>query len=142
CADGVRPALERALGDMVLATDLEHARNLVAAHPELRAVTSEGDVVGAWAAAGGSTKAQSYIEVQAAVDEARQRRTDATTRLEELRARLDGARAELAAREDEVATAAETRRQADGQRNSAARRLAELGAAAKSVRAEADRLAP
>ena len=141
CADSVRPALERALGDMALADDLQHARELVAAHPDLRAVTPDGDVVGTWAAAGGSTKAQSYIEVQAAVDEARQRRTEAATRLEELRARLDGARAELAAREQEVATAAETRRQADGQRNSAARRLAELGAAAKSARAEADRLA-
>ncbi len=141
CSDGVRPALERALGDVVLAADLDHARNLVATHPDLRAVTPDGDVVGNWAAAGGSTKAQSYIEVQAAVDEARQRRTEAATRLEELRARLDGARAELAAREDEVATAAETRRQAEGQRNSAARRLAELGAAARSARAEADRLA-
>src|SRR3989440_3501536 len=102
CADSVRPALERALGDMALADDLQHARELVAAHPDLRAVTPDGDVVGTWAAAGGSTKAQSYIEVQAAVDEARQRRTEAATRLEELRARLDGARAELAAREQEV----------------------------------------
>src|SRR5207248_660594 len=87
------PCWPRAMGDMALADDLQHARELVAAHPDLRAVTPDGDVVGTWAAAGGSTKAQSYIEVQAAVDEARQRRTEAATRLEELRARLDGARA-------------------------------------------------
>ncbi|TML26028.1 MAG: chromosome segregation protein SMC, partial [Actinobacteria bacterium] len=138
---GVRPALERALGDVVFVADLDGARDLVAAQPRLRAVTPDGDVVGAWAAAGGSSKAQSYIEVQAAVDEARQRRSEASARLEGLRAQLEGAQAEMAAREDEVAAAAEARRQADGQRNSVARRLAELGAAAKSARAEADRLA-
>src|SRR5256885_8058123 len=57
-----------------------------------------------------------------------------------LPARLAGPRAGGAARQDEVTTAAETRRQAEGQRNSTARRLAELGAAARSARAEADRL--
>jgi chromosome segregation protein len=139
-SEGVRPALERALGDVVFVPDLDRARDLVAAQPQLRAVTPEGDVVGAWAAAGGSSKAQSYIEVQAAVDEARQRRSEASARLEGLRAQLEGAQAEVAAREDEVTAAAEARRQADGQRNSVARRLAELGAAAKSARAEADRL--
>jgi len=141
CSAGVRPALERALGDVVFVADLDRARELVTARPELRAVTPDGDVVGAWAAAGGSTKAQSYIEVQAAVDEARQRRSEATARLEELRAQLDGAQTEVAAREEEVAAAAEVRRHAEGQRNSAGRRLAELGAAARSARAEADRLA-
>ncbi|HLY35256.1 MAG TPA: chromosome segregation protein SMC, partial [Candidatus Limnocylindria bacterium] len=138
---GVRPALERALGDVVFVPDLDQARDLVAAQPSLRAVTPDGDVVGAWAAAGGSAKAQSYIEVQAAVDEARQRRSEATSRLEGLRAQLEAAQGEVTARESEVAAAAEARKQADGQRNSVARQLAELGAAAKSARAEADRLA-
>src|SRR5262249_17162114 len=140
-SSGVRPALERALGDVVFVPDLDRARDLVAAQPNLRAVTPDGDVVGAWAAAGGSAKAQSYIEVQAAVDEARQRRSEAASRLEGLRAQLEAAQDEVAGRESEVAAAAEARKQADGQRNSVARQLAELGAAAKSVRAEADRLA-
>jgi chromosome segregation protein len=140
-SEALRPALERALGDVVLVPDLDAARALVSERPRLRAVTPDGDVVGAWAAAGGSAKAPSYIEVQAAVDEARQQRTEANARLEQLRAQLDGARAEVAARKDEVTAADAARREAEGQRNSAARRLAELGAAAKSARAEADRLA-
>ena len=136
----LRPALERVLADVVVVDGLDAARTLVAARPDLRAVTSEGDVVGAWAAAGGSAKAPSYIEVQAAVDEARQRRSEAQSRLAELLAQLDGARADATARKEAVAQAAAVRREADGQRNSAARKLAELGAAARSARAEADRL--
>ncbi len=75
------------------------------AHPEFRAVTPDGDVVGAYAAAGGSTKAQSYIEVQAAVDEARSQRSSPSTRLNTLQAQLAAARDEVAARKDTVAAA-------------------------------------
>jgi chromosome segregation protein len=139
-SEAVRPALERALGDVVLVADLDAARHLIAGQPLLRAVTADGDLVGAWSATGGSAKAPSYIEVQAAVDEARQQRTEAVARLEGLRAQLDGARAEVAERKEAVAAAAATRRAAEGERNTAARKLAELGAAAKSARAEAVRL--
>ena len=45
---------------------------IVSYAPELRTVTPDGDLLGAYAAAGGSAKAPSFIEVQAAVDEARQ----------------------------------------------------------------------
>ncbi len=134
------PALERALHDVVLVDGLAAARDLVAAHPELRAVTPDGDVVGAYAAAGGSAKAQSYIEVQAAVDEARSQRSIAETRLSTLQAQLSAARDEVAARKDTVAAADAGRKAADTARNAAARKLAELGAAARSARAEADRL--
>ena len=48
--------------------------------PELRAVTPEGDMLGAYAAAGGSAKQPSFIEVQAAVEEARRRTVDAERR--------------------------------------------------------------
>jgi len=141
CNDSLRPAVERALGDVVLVGGLDAARDLIVGYPGLRAVTPEGDVLGAWAAAGGSTKAQSYIEVQAAVDEARQRRGEANARLELLQAQLEGAEAEVAAAKEAEATAGQARREAEGMRNTHARRLAELGAAARSARAEADRLA-
>ena len=57
---------------------------LVADNAELRAVTPDGDVLGAYAAAGGSGKATSYIEVQAAVDEARASRQSAEQSIGEL----------------------------------------------------------
>ncbi|GIF02958.1 chromosome segregation protein SMC [Actinoplanes siamensis] len=140
CPEQIRPALNRALRDVALVPDLAAAAALVAANAELRAVTPEGDVLGAWAAAGGSAKATSYIEVQAAVDEARAGRAAAEERIAELKERLGEARAEVAELKQAVAAAAQAKRAAEGERNAAARRLAELGAAARSAKAESERL--
>ncbi|MGI5144877.1 chromosome segregation protein SMC [Plantactinospora sp. CA-294935] len=141
CPDEVRPAVHRALRDVVLVDTLEAATKLVAGNPELRAVTADGDVVGGYAAAGGSAKAPSFLEVQAAVEEARANRLTAEQTIAELREQLGEAREEVAERKQEVAAAAAVKRDAEGQRNAAARRLAELGAAARSAKAEMDRLA-
>ncbi len=98
-------------------------------------------MIGGYAAAGGSARAPSFIEVQAAVEEARANRTSAEQTIAELREQLADARAEVAEHKAAVSAAAEVKREAEGQRNAAARRLAELGAAARSAKAETDRLA-
>jgi chromosome segregation protein len=140
CFDDVRPAVHWALRDVVLVPDLAAAARLAAANPELRAVTPDGDVVGGYAAAGGSAKAPSFIEVQAAVEEARANRRRAEETVAELRDQLADAHAEADRRTDEVGAAAAVKREAEGHRNAAARRLAELGAATRSAAAEAERL--
>ena len=140
CPANVRPALNRALRDVVLVPDLAAAVQLVARNGELRAVTPDGDVLGAYAAAGGSGKATSYIEVQAAVDEAKAKRTQAEASIGEIKARLVAARAEVATRKEAMNLTAQAKRAAEGERNAAARRLAELGAAARSAKGETDRL--
>ncbi|MEU8093314.1 chromosome segregation protein SMC [Micromonospora chalcea] len=140
CSAEIRPAVHRALRDVALVDDLAAASALVVANPELRAVTSDGDVVGAYAAAGGSAKAPSFIEVQAAVEEARANRATAERTAAELREQLAEARAEVAAAKEAVQHAAAAKREAESHRNAAARRLAELGAAARSAKAETDRL--
>jgi chromosome segregation protein len=139
--DGLRSAVVRLLHDVVFAPDLATARTIVSYAPELRTVTSEGDLLGAYAAMGGSAKPQSFIEVQAAVEEARQRHAEAESRVAELRTAIEAARAEQARAKEVVSAAATARKEAEGHRNAAARRLAELGAAARSARAEADRIA-
>ncbi|WP_033343882.1 chromosome segregation protein SMC [Catenuloplanes japonicus] len=141
CAEQVRPAVYRALRDVVFVPSLEAAAQVAAHNPELRAVTPEGDVLGAFAAAGGSGKAVSYIEVQAAVDEAKANRETAEATIAGLKEQLAEAREEVAARKEEVQVAFAAKREAESQRNAAARRLAELGAAARSAKAETDRLA-
>ncbi|WP_422770882.1 chromosome segregation protein SMC [Plantactinospora sp. WMMC1484] len=141
CPDDVRPAVHRALRDVVLVDTLETATRVVAGNPELRAVTADGDVLGGYAAAGGAAKAPSFIEVQAAVEEARTNRAAAEQTIAELRDQLGEAREEAAERKQAVVAAAAVKRDAEGQRNAAARRLAELGAAARSAKAEMDRLA-
>ncbi|HEX6969157.1 MAG TPA: chromosome segregation protein SMC, partial [Micromonosporaceae bacterium] len=139
CGEELRPAVHRALRDVVLVDSLDAAARVVSANPELRAVTPDGDLVGGYAAAGGSASAPSYLEVQAAVEEARANRASAEQTISELRGRLAGAREEAAARKAMVQAAEAAKREAEGQRNAAARRLAELGAAARSAKAEADR---
>ena len=141
CPDQVRPALARALHEVVLVPDLVTATKLATSLPGLCAVTTEGDMVGGHRAAGGSAREPSYLEVQAAVEEARARQAQARARLAGLRERLAVAREVLATAKAEVRSAAAARAEAEGQRNAAARHLAELGAAARSARAEAQRLA-
>ena len=141
CGEELRPAVDRALADVVVVTDLDQAAELVSAYPQIRAVTAEGDVIGAHAAAGGSAKEPSYIETQAAVDEADQKRAAAEAELSRLRHDITAAREVIAARKQSADEAAAAKRAAEGERNAVARHLAELGAAARFARAEADRLA-
>jgi chromosome segregation protein len=140
CPESIRPALQRALHDVVLVPNLATAARLVAVSPAVRAVTPDGDLVGGHAASGGSAKEPSYLEVQAAVEEARTQRGEAEARLALLRDQLAAARDALAAAKDRAKSAGAAKQEAEGRRNAGARRLAELGAAASSARAEAQRL--
>ncbi|WP_240037564.1 AAA family ATPase, partial [Glycomyces paridis] len=129
------------LAGMVVTEHLDAARALVAAHPALTAVTREGDVLGAGAAHGGSAKAQSYIEIQAAVDEARDRKIAAEALAAQLAGQLDTARDAHAEAEADAEGARAAQRQAEAAQGVVARRLAELGAAARGAEAEVARLA-
>jgi chromosome segregation protein len=140
----LRPAISFVLGDTVLVADLASARALVSelapTLPTIRAVTSEGDVIGAGLAAGGSASQPSVIEVQAAVEEARERRAEAEQRAERLSAQLSAAQEDIAVRKESVQQVTQARREAEQRRHAVSRRLAELGAAARSARGEAERL--
>jgi chromosome segregation protein len=135
------PAMRRALHQVAFVPSVADARTLVEAEPGVRAITPEGDVISATEAAGGAAKAPSSLEIQAAVDEARDRRAEAERRAERLGAQLEAARAEVATRKETVRVAAAAQKDAESQRHQAARRIAELSAGARSARGEADRLA-
>lgn len=139
--EAVQPALARALYDVVLVPDLATAARVITADPQLRAVTSDGDLVGGHRAAGGSAKEPSYLEVQAAVEEARSHQEEAEARLARLSEQLNDARAAQEAADEQVRAAAAAKAEAEAEGNAAARQLAELGAAARSAAAEAQRLA-
>ncbi|MDT4917527.1 MAG: chromosome segregation protein, partial [Pseudonocardiales bacterium] len=87
---GIATALERT----AIVADLGAAEDLVARHPDIRAVTVDGDVLGAHWSSGGSASTPSAIEISAAVDEARHRADEAATRHERLHAELLAARAD------------------------------------------------
>ena len=136
----LRPAVEQALEKLALVGDLESARQLVAAHPEVRAVTKEGDVVGARWMAGGSAARESVIEVQAAVDEAGDRLRIAERQLERFAAELEGARAEQQARREEVGQAKDALGDAKVRRARSSERLNRMQQAARAAQAEVERL--
>ncbi|MEV7041027.1 chromosome segregation protein SMC [Amycolatopsis sp. NPDC051061] len=135
----LRPAVEQALDKLALVRDLESARHLVAVHPEVRAVTAEGDVFGARWAIGGSGKRESVIEVQAAVDEAGERLRTAERSLERYAAELEGARAEQQARREEVSQAKDALGEAKVRKARSSERLSRLQQAARQAQAEVER---
>ncbi|WP_405978410.1 AAA family ATPase [Streptomyces sp. NBC_00158] len=139
--DEVLRAVGWVLRDHVVVGSLEEAEAVVAARPDLVAVTADGDVLGAHLAHGGSAGAPSLIEVQAAVDEA-------AAELE----RLDGECRELAGAEAtarqhrdgaaaRVEELAELRRAGEKARAGAAQQLGRLAGQAKGAAGEAERSA-
>ncbi|MBM7813362.1 chromosome segregation protein SMC [Saccharothrix algeriensis] len=134
------PALHRALDRLAVVDGLAAARALVEAHPGVRAVTREGDVLGAdWAVGGSAGGSRSVIEVQAAVDEASERLALAERALERSAAALEGARAEQQARRGAVNALKEQLNEAKVRRARSAERLDRLAAAVRSAQAEAER---
>ncbi|MEU9114734.1 AAA family ATPase [Streptomyces sp. NPDC048483] len=134
-------AVARLLRDVVVVGTLEDAEELVAARPELTAVTGEGDLLGAHFAQGGSAGAPSLLEVQASVDEAAAELEGLETRCAELTA------AQLAAKERRGECAAlveelgERRRAADREKSKVAGDLGRLGGQARAAAGEAERSA-
>ncbi|MFH8408185.1 chromosome segregation protein SMC [Streptomyces sp. NPDC018019] len=129
------------LRDMVVVPSLEDAEELVAARPELTAVTAEGDVLGTRFAQGGSAGAPSLLEVQASVDEAAAEAAELGERCAGLTAAQEAARQ----RRDECAALAEElgerRRAADREKSRVAGDLGRLGGQARGAADEAERSA-
>ncbi|HXA63193.1 MAG TPA: chromosome segregation protein SMC [Streptosporangiaceae bacterium] len=80
--DAVRPALRHLLADLAIAGNLAEARELVAREPGLRAVTRDGDLLGAhWAQSGGDGGA-GPLQMRATLDQATEDLAAAHTRAE------------------------------------------------------------
>jgi chromosome segregation protein len=136
----LRPAVHVVLRDIAAVENLAAAQAMVSDHPGIRAVTRDGDLLGADWATGGSGRDQSVLEVQAAVDAATKSAAQVDRELAELLPALEGARAEEAARLADVQAAQETQAAAQARRGAAAQTLGRLEQALSSARAEAVRL--
>jgi chromosome segregation protein len=135
------PAVRRLVRDMVVVGTLDDAEDFVYGHPELVAVTAEGDVLGAHFAHGGSAGAPSLLEVQAQVDEAAAELEELAVRCEELADEQHQAterRTECAALVEELG---ERRRAADRAKSSVAQQLGRLAGQARGAAGEAERSA-
>ncbi|OUD03913.1 chromosome segregation protein SMC [Streptomyces swartbergensis] len=132
-------AVRRLLHGIVVVSTLEDAEDLVYAHPDLTAVTAEGDLLGAHFAHGGSAGAPSLLEVQASVDEAAAELEELAVRCEELtetQASAVARRKECAALVEELG---ERRRAADREKSAVAQQLGRLAGQARGAAGEAER---
>ncbi|MER6713470.1 chromosome segregation protein SMC [Streptomyces sp. NPDC000877] len=133
------PAVRRLLHGIVVVDTLEDAESLVYTHPDLTAVTAEGDLLGAHFAHGGSAGAPSLLEVQASVDEAAAELEELAVRCEELTEAQQEAverRKECAALVEELG---ERRRAADREKSAVAQQLGRLAGQARGATGEAER---
>ncbi|HEY7483765.1 MAG TPA: chromosome segregation protein SMC [Streptosporangiaceae bacterium] len=161
-ADSVQSAVRHLLDGVVVVDDLAAARSVVKADPNLRAVTRDGDLLGAHWARGGGDDAQGPLRMRAALDETVAALAAARAQAESTAAALTAA-AESEARAQAALDAAQAAvnqaqtgvgeaqsvldqvrarvRAADAQAAQEAERLARLGAAAQSAKDEVARLA-
>jgi len=137
---GLAQAAATLLNDVVITEDLDEARRIVRDHPEVRAVTRAGDLLGSRWAQGGGARPQSLFELRAAAEEASAGLAGAQRRCEEAAGQLAAAvRAEEEARQS-VAEALARLQQADAAAAETSGRLGRLAGTARAERDEAGRL--
>ncbi|MFD0483334.1 chromosome segregation protein SMC [Kineococcus sp. GCM10028916] len=136
----LHPALVRLLGDVVVVDDLAAAQRIAESHPDLVAVTRDGDVLGAHLAAGGSRSAPSLLQVQAAVDEATDALSAAEHRAQRAQFALQQAQRDRGTATERVEATLDRLHDSDARMNAVAEQLGQLGSAVRSAAAEADRL--
>ncbi|APE24150.1 MULTISPECIES: chromosome segregation protein SMC [Streptomyces] len=134
-------AVRRLLAGVVVVADLDEATELVRTRPALTAVTTEGDLLGAHLAQGGSAGAPSLLEVQASVAEAAAELDELSVQCEELAA----AQHEAGERRRTAAALVEEldarRRTAEREKSAVAQRLGRLAGQARGAAGEAERTA-
>ncbi len=139
--DELSDAVAELLGDVVVVSGLADALTVLRANPRLRVVTTDGDVLGAHWARGGSAAAKSLLSLRAAASEA-------GSLLREAEASCQRAERKLAAAlEDEeharhlLAEAAAGLQQADAAAAETSGKLGSLAGRARAARDEVGRLA-
>ena len=106
----------------------------------MTAVTREGDVLGAFAAAGGSSSQPSLLEIQAAVDEASAQLLEATAVSERLGFDISRLESERLDAQQRVDVALAKLHESDATLAAVAEQLGQFGSQARSARSEAERL--
>ena len=138
--DRLLGALTAMLSGVAVVEDLAAALDLVATRPHLRAVTRDGDLVGAGWVDGGSDRKPSTLEIAGAIEAARTELAAAETRVAELTAALAGALAEQAGRQDAAEQALAALNESDAAMSAIYEQLGRLGQEVRAAEEEWRRL--
>ncbi len=139
-APKVGAAVAAMLAGVAVVDDLANALELVAAQPQLRAVTTDGDLVGAGWVSGGSDRRPSTLEITSEVDKAQAALADAERQVAELSAALAGALAEQTSRQDAADQALAALNESDAAISAIYEQLGRLGQEARAADDEWQRL--
>jgi chromosome segregation protein len=132
----LRGAMIAMLSDVAVVDDLGQALDLVARRPQLRAVTLDGDLVGAGWMSGGSDRKLSTLELTSEIDKAGTELAVAEAHVAQLGAALSGALTEQAARQDSAEQALAALNESDTAISAMYERLGRLGQEARAAREE------
>jgi chromosome segregation protein len=133
-------AMTAMLAGVAVVEDLAAALDLVATRPALRAVTRDGDVVGAGWVDGGSDRKPSTLEIAGAIETARTELVAVETQVGELAAALAGALTEQANRRDAAEQALAALNESDAAISAIYEQLGRLGQDVRSAEDEWRRL--
>ncbi|HEY1838795.1 MAG TPA: chromosome segregation protein SMC [Mycobacterium sp.] len=136
----LRGALVAMLSGVAVVGGLTDAMSLVAARPQLRAVTHDGDLVGAGWVSGGSDRKPSTLEITSEIAKARAELAAAEAQTSELVAALSGAMSEQAARQDSAEQALAALNESDAAMSAIYEQLGRLGQDARAADEEWRRL--
>jgi chromosome segregation protein len=140
CDSQLRTTLSGILNRVVMTENIEEARAVIATSPAMRAVTRDGDLLGNGFVHGGSRGTQSLIEIQAAVDEARERLEASAHRADRARFAVATATQAQTKALDLVGGALDRLHESDANMAAIAEQLGSLQSSVRSATGEADRL--
>jgi chromosome segregation protein len=136
----LRGAMMAMLSGVAVVGSLTEAMDLVAARPRLRAVTRDGDLVGAGWVSGGSDRKPSTLEITSEIAKARSELAAAETQASQLGAALSGALSEQTARQDSAEQALAALNESDAAIAAIYEQLGRLGQDARTAKEEWRRL--
>jgi len=136
----LRGALTAMLSGVAVVDHLRAALDLVGTYPRLRAVTLDGDLVGAGWVTGGSDRKLSTLEVTSEIGKARGELATAEDQVAQLSAALSGALTEQAARQDSAEQALAALNESDTAIAAMYDQLGRLGHEARAAEEERNRL--
>jgi chromosome segregation protein len=136
----LRGAFGALLAGVAVVDGLNAALDLVAARPQLRAVTIDGDIVGAGWVNGGSDRKPSTLEIASEIDKARAELDASERQARELTAALSGALTEQSSRQDAAEQALAALNESDAAISSIYEQLGRLGQDARVADEEWQRL--
>ncbi|MDV3127212.1 chromosome segregation protein SMC [Mycobacterium sp. 21AC1] len=138
--DRLRGAITAMLSDVAVVSDMPAGLQLVSARAGLRAVTTEGDLIGAGWISGGSDRKPSTLEITSEIDKARAELEAAERQTSELGAALSGALSEQSARQESAEEALAALNESDAAISAIYEQLGRLGQDARAAEDEWQRL--